>query len=238
MEQPWRLKMRKGFALLAALLLVATSGAMARDNGPELATQLTIGAENDRVVAAEQFAFSRQDTIYFGGDDGTGYAIEGGVWDFEGTGGSGDFQGWTSIDVTEDPGVFFSRVIEDDFATDPCSPMFPAPSTGQLWCGIHEELANDLDYVSGIGYKNYMCQSAYSPEFVPGDVSVSFSYFNDSEVDFDYTFLYVLCYGGSGELLDDGEIEMDRIDGDVGSPETPETWSGDLDSSAFPTGTA
>lgn len=230
--------MRKGFALLAALLVVATSGAMAKGTGISLATQHVPGTENDRVVHDAPFEFFRQDTVYFGGDDGTGYAYEGGIWDFEGTGGAGDFQGWTSIDVTADPDVFFYRVTEEDFYTDPCNPMFPAPSTGQIWCGIHEETANGYDYISGIGYKNYMCQSAYSPEFAAGDMAISFDYFQDSEEDFDYTFLYVLCYDGTGELLEDGEIELDRIDGLVGSPETPETWTGNVEANDFPAGTA
>ncbi len=231
--------MMRGFVLLATLLLVVTSGAIAKQAGPEPAVQITAGSQADRLIDPPIQAFSRQDTIYWGGHDGAGYAIEGGVWDFEGTGGTGDLQGWTSTDVTADPEVYFYRTSVADFSTDPCNPMLNIPdSEWQIWCGIHEDDANAMDYVSGIGYSNYMCQSAYSPSLPAGDVTIEFSYFNDTELDYDYTFLYVRCLDSGGELVENGEVELDRISNQVGSPQTPATWTGGVASDQFPAGTA
>ncbi len=72
---------------------------------------------------------ARLDTIWFGGDDGTGHALEGGVWDFEGDGGSGDLQGWDSIDLTQNLDTYFGRVSVADFADDPCDTMMALPES-------------------------------------------------------------------------------------------------------------
>ncbi len=178
----------------------------------------------------------RADTIWFGGHDGSGYAIEGGWWDFEGDGGVGDFQGWTSIDINEDPEVWFSRVTAADFSADPASPIFPG-SLGQIWCGVHEEEALERDYVLGMGYGNRMCQRALSPRFAAGDLSVSFDYINDSEDGWDITYLNVLCFDQFGEPVEDGEIELGSFTGLIGFPDLPEFWSGSVAQSTFPAGT-
>jgi len=178
------------------------------------------------------------DTVWFGGDDGTGYAVEGGVWDFEGDGGLGDLQGWTSIDLTANLDDYFGRVSAADFDADPCNPMMNLPdSEWQIWCGMHEAQAAELDYVTGMGYGDEFCQSAFSPLFPVGDVSIEFSYFNDTEVDWDYTFLNVLCFDSGGELVTDGEIELERLTGDIGSPDSPATWTGGISAASLPAGT-
>src|SRR5512136_982632 len=81
----------------------------------------------------------RQDTVWFGGDNGSGLAVVGGRWDFR-TPGSNGFQGCTSWDETEDPGVYFGRVTAASFTShgDPCTPMLGG-TTGMLWCGFHED---------------------------------------------------------------------------------------------------
>lgn len=176
------------------------------------------------------------DTIWFGGDDGTGYAVEDGVWDFEGAGGAGDFQGWMSVDLTDNADVYLQRVSGADFATDPCNPMMGFGDY-QIWCGIHEEEANELDYVTGIGYGNEFCQRALSPVLPAGDVAVAFDYFHDAEDGFDYTYVYVRCLDGAGLPLEDGLIELDAFTGVLSSPQAPGHYAGSLPASAFPAGT-
>lgn len=178
------------------------------------------------------------DTVWFGGDDGDGYAVEGGVWDFEGEGGAGDLQGWISIDRTENLDDYVGRVSADDFVDDPCNPMLNLPdSEWQVWFGMHEIEADNLDYLNGMGYGNHFCQNALSPVFPVGDVSIDFTYFNDTETDWDYTFLYILCLDSGGELVTDGEFELDRLTGDIGSPDAPATWSGGVSAASLPAGT-
>ncbi len=177
------------------------------------------------------------DTIWFGGHDGAGHAVEGSVWDFEG-GATGDFQGWTSIDCTENLDTYFGRVTAEDFATDPVVPMMNAPdSQGQIWCGIHEAEANELGFVTGMGYGNSYCQGAFSSAFPVGAVGVAFDYFQDSEFEWDYTYVFVRCLDGAGDLLPDGEVELARFTGIHGSPEAPASWSGSLGILGMPPGT-
>ncbi len=231
--------MKRGFALLATLLVV-TSGAMAMDTGRELYSQETFG--QSEFQSPESFTFSRQDTIWWGDDDGTGYAIEGGTWDFEGDGGTGDFQGWTSIDLTQNLDTYFYRVSDADFVDDPVNPMMTGAGDWMLWCGIHEDDAAALDYIAGMGYGDSFCQSAFSPMYAVTDqinctMTVGFNYFNDTEVDWDYTFLYVVCYDGAMEPIEGGEIEIDRLTGDLGSPDTPLVYAGAA-VGGYPSGTA
>ncbi len=234
--------MKRGFALLATLLLVVTTGAMAKGTGPELYNAYT-PTLSDITKDNQQFEFFRQDTIYFGNDDGTGYAVEGGVWDFEGAGGAGDYQGWETYDYTENLDTYFYRVTEQDFIDggDPVIPMIDG-TIGMIWCGTHQDDADELCWTSGIGYGDDYCQSAFSPLYaiVQGtdDVVIGFDYFVDSEPDFDYTYVNVLCYDGTGELLEDGEIQVDFLHDVVGLPESPEVFSGTVEPGDIPAGTA
>jgi hypothetical protein len=133
----------------------------------------------------------RSDTVWFGGDDGAGVAVQGEVWDFESPGSNG-FQGWTSIDLTANPDVYFGRVTAADFTVhgDPCVPI-QTGNAGMLWCGIHEDEADLRDFVAGMGYQNHMCQRALSPVWpidpVSDGVDLAFLYFNNSEHNYDYT---------------------------------------------------
>jgi hypothetical protein len=190
----------------------------------------------DQALAhARSSPFLRQqgDTVWFGGHDGAGYAVEGGIWDFEGDGGEGDFQGWISLDQTVNTAGTFGRVTAEEFSEDPCVPIFPG-TVGQIWCGIHEEEAYQLDYVTGMGYGNRFCHYARSAKFAPGDVSVSFDYFCDSELDYDYTYLYVICFDDQGTAWPDGELPFGFFHGIQGSYQAPETYSGGLPGSHIP----
>jgi hypothetical protein len=111
----------------------------------------SVGEITDHVAPGTQLSGTREDTLWFGGDDGQGVAVPGGAWAFE-TPGSNGFQGWTSRDMTENPGVYFGRVTEADVLApgDPCVPIEPG-NTGMLWCGIHEDEANRRDFQTGMG---------------------------------------------------------------------------------------
>lgn len=167
-----------------------------------------------------------RDIIWAGGDDGNGIAYEGGIWDWD-TIVSDPLQGWHSVDKTCDQAIYFGRVTEADFIAhgDPCNPMFP-DTPGMLWCGIHEDEAVCRGFPGGMGYQNSMCQSALSPGLaidpVTEDLMIEFEYFVDMEEDFDFTYVYVLCYDAAGDLLE--EREIGALTGIVGSPAAPENF--------------
>ncbi len=214
--------MRKGFALLTILLFAAGS-ALAASPSPSLHKQAPRLGEMIDDIAAPEFTFARDETVWFGGDDGTGVAFQGGIWDFE-TPGSNGFQGCISIDETSNPGVYFGRVTAIDFTShgDPCTPMIGG-TTGMIWCGIHQDEADLRDFIAGMGYQNQMCQRAFSPEFAinPGTdaIEFTFDYFNHTEPGFDYTDIYILGYDGTGEVVD--EYLVERLDGVIGDDITP-----------------
>jgi len=182
---------------------------------------------------------ARRDTLWFGGDDGTGTAYLGGVWDWD-TIVSDPLQGWQGRDLTADPDTYFYRVTEDSFIVhgDPCTPMF-AGSLGQLWCGVHEDDARLRDFVGGMGYGNNHCQRARSPlyDIAAGDTTaLEFRYFNDTEAGFDYTYVRLRCFLADGEP-NDGE-DLEEFTGQHGSYEAPAFWSGTTPYGALPPNTA
>ena len=133
-----------------------------------------------------------QETLWFGGlDPETGLAVEGGIWDFDDC----TLQGWTSVDLTDHP-VFFTHVTADSHAAlgDPvCCVISPGGSTGSMWCGAHQDYADDRCWPGGMGYSNswgqYMAKTfTYGGQ---GYVTLSFDYFVDSETEFDFTYVYV-----------------------------------------------
>ncbi|MFC1573498.1 hypothetical protein ACFL6M_07885, partial [Candidatus Eisenbacteria bacterium] len=168
--------------------------------------------------------------MYYGNaDPATGLAVVGGVWDFDSDPlGDGFLQGWTSIDKTAtDTFIHWAHVTADSFPqdlgddSDPYIPMLPLiGSTGQLWVGIHQAEARQRDFVSGMGYGQHMCQRAFSPYFrlVKNDeVRVRFEYFTDSEPEYDYTYIYALCYDADTVLVSE---QMLRLFDGISNPDT------------------
>ncbi len=221
--------MKKHIFLLLVFLIAFTGDSDATDSKRRLNQMEYYGSSQDRAVLTDDgdlFTRDDPDSVFFGGDDGTGNAFIGGIWDWD-TIVSDPFQGWTSSDATENPGDYFSRVTADDFVAgnDPCSPMING-TVGQIWVGIHESEANLRDFIAGMGYQNNMCQSAFSPMLsidpLVDELGLTFTYFVDSETEFDYTFVYIRCYDGSGTLLpEEGEYEMDHLDGRQGTYQAP-----------------
>jgi hypothetical protein len=197
--------MRRSLAWLAILLLAAGS-ALAAPSSPYESSPVPRRGMLPVNLDAPPFTSTRQDTAWFGGDNGSGVAYLGGIWDFE-TPGSNGFQGCRSIDRSTNPGDYFGRVTASDFTAhgDPCTPMMLG-TTGQLWCGIHQDEADLRDFPAGMGYQNLMCQNAFSPIYTSFDpatqaIDLAFSYFNHSEPGYDYAYVYVLCYDATGEMI-------------------------------------
>ncbi len=174
-------------------------------------------------VPAPSFVDTREDTVWFGGDNGLGVAVEGSFWDFE-TPGSNGFQGCTSTDETSNPGIYFEVVTAGDFLAhgDPCIPMIEE-TTGMLWCGIHQDEADLRDFGAGMGYQNDMCQRAFSPEYAidptTDEIDMAFAYFNHTEGGFDYTLVYVLCYDATDVLIDEHRVAL--FEGVIGDADFP-----------------
>lgn len=231
--------MRRGFALLAVLFLVGVSSTLAYVGNAPSASLATKAGELVNDLPRPSLNGTRLDTIWFGGDDGTGHAFLGGVWDFD-TIVSDPFQGWTSKDLTEDTALHFYRVTADSFTVhgDPCVPMFAAPNTAQIWFGVHEDEANLRDFATGMGYGNTNCGQARSPRYniASGNpISLNFKYFNDSEVGFDYTYVYLNCFNNLGDDL--GQFEVTRFDGRDGTYTAPSLWTSTNQYAELPTGT-
>jgi FlgD Ig-like domain len=228
--------MRQLSPLLLFLVFAVTVNAFAKET-ESLTCRHNLGNLVDEVAPLETL-FSRAvgDTIFFGGDDGNGVAFEGGIWDFD-TIVTDPLQGFTSRDKTINPGDYFSRVTAADFSSDPCVPIFPG-STGQLWVGIHEEEAIVRDFAGGMGYQNLMCQNAFSPFFEhPGEtIQIEFSYFNDTELDYDFTSVYLACYDSAYEPLEgeNAEYLVERFTGVIGSYETPVLYQTSVDAGLLP----
>ena len=101
------------FMLLAAL---AASMDSAQAAGPPADhALLQRGAVSDDLPAPAN-SHERQDTLWFGGDNGSGLAVLGERWNFQ-TPGSNGFQGCISWDETADPGVYFGRVTASSFTS-------------------------------------------------------------------------------------------------------------------------
>ena len=227
--------MRKGFALLAILMLVAAGSAVARDASvPEMKQALLPGETMDGMFSQREF--TRQDTLWFGGDDGSGNALlsaelgnpDDATWTWD-HGGPDPLEGWYTIDVTENDMVYFRRVTAGFFSVDdPCTPMFPG-EVGEIWCGATEQEADDRDWTDGMGYGNSWCQRAMTPELPfdgTNDIEISYKFFNDTEPLYDYSYVYVLCWDTDVVPQEQiAEIELIYYDGEWGSYDAPVTGS-------------
>lgn len=224
------------FAVAALVLGMAAASTAAREI-PAIASELPRQPPPGQPEAG--FYADQRDTVWFGGDDGLGVAFEGGIWDWDAIV-SDSLQGWTAVDYTQNPAVYFYRVTEDDFLAhgDPCVPITEG---GMLWCGVHEDEALLRGFEAGMGYQNYMCQWAHSPmvTLVPppqaSELLIDFSYFNHTEGDFDYTHVYLHCFDENNNLLD--EPRLDSFTGVIGSPEVLEVYSRIVPYDDLPPGT-
>jgi hypothetical protein len=195
------------------------------------------------------------DTIYYGGHDGNGYAVEGGIWDFEDGQGGGDLQGWYGVDLTRSTGMAWgARVTADSFDCPADAPIIHADlgNVGQLWFGRHGEAADQRCWVcdaggscaepgTRVGYANNLCERADSPPlpYSGGSITLRFDYFLDCE-GFNYDFVRVQLVPVSGGLEED-PILIKNVDdgsgGTIGDPDHPAVLQETVIDDLIPDGT-
>jgi len=158
--------------------------------------------------------FARTDTIsfgYFQSLGGSYYAVLGESWTWD-HGSSNVYEGWYAVDLTTNTGDFFRQITTTSWAGH--NNEVPAPiinGTGSVWVGLFEDEADALCWTSGLGYGNDWCQRLTSPEYSyngSGEVQLGFSYFNDTELDFDYSRVMLAIDGTTVPLNGDGFTDV------------------------------
>ncbi len=164
------------------------------------------------------------DKVNYGDLGPGGFSIFDDVWDWDNpSAGADPLMGWYSTDLTEQPQAYGRRVTEaiwDGHGNPAMAPTFG--TVGALWIGAFEDEADDLCWIAGLGYGNSWCQRAISPVVSltsQNNVTLNFKYFNDTEVDFDYTKIVLRRLPGGIETT------LNPFDGftgkiGLGSPET------------------
>lgn len=155
------------------------------------------------------------DTVYFGGtfwsaDSARWEAIQDSVWTFDSGVGSNfnhsdpavdpfkdpslhaSMEGWTGIDRTYFDLPYFRRM---DKNTYPGTGQNVCSITGNFiwWAGLLPDEARDLCYADGQGYGNNwnLCIEQTFTYDGAGTISFQYDYQNDTELDFDYTYVRV-----------------------------------------------
>lgn len=150
----------------------------------------------------------RSDTLDFGFYQtigGQDYAVQGESWTWD-HGAADPLEGWRALDGT--PGIFIRRITPAIWSADPLNPS-PAPipsGTGSIWVGLFATPARDSCYANGLGYGNEWRQRLVSSWLTydgSGNVTLSFTYFNDTEPSYDFTRI-VLENGTGGQLVLNG----------------------------------
>jgi len=185
------------------------------------------------------------DSLWFGGIDENGLAVQGGIWDFE----DGTLQGWTSTDLT-DEGDWFRHVTVDSctaHAADGCPAITEGGSTGSMWAGAFEDEARTRCWPGGQGYDNrwdQILRRTFSYDGT-GDVTLTFDYFVDTETQFDFAYVYTEVDGELSLPLNtsqwttpDGWGYSGNVDQDsaIGSPSSPASETIVLDADVLPDG--
>ncbi len=231
---PFRRVLTVGLALLAVSVQVLPATAVEKDS-PRLIDlapadpQQRFDAPPAAVRSAQRFAPG--DTITFGYVDANGFAVEGEVWTFD-HGHSDPFEGWYSIDLTENAETYFRHISDNIWDADPNN-VVQAPvlsGMGSAWCGAFGSEANELCWESGLGYGNSFCQRLTSPSFFhdgSSSVDLSWLHFNESELDFDYSNVYLMTLPSETETL------LRAYSGEIGlapdHPASPPTGVSDME---------
>ena len=200
--------MKRFLALAASLSFVAAASvAFAYVPASERALKYdndarALGIRGD-MPAVQPDGFARADTFnfgYFQTISGNKYAVMGDKWTWD-HGASDAFEGWYAVDVSANTSTYFQRITPTAWGAHPgnaVAPPIPA-GTGAAWCGAYEDQADVLCWEAGLGYGNSWCQRWTSPSLTytgTGDVNLDFTYYQDSEQDFDYTQLRVRLGNG------------------------------------------
>jgi len=167
------------------------------------------------------FRTSANDTIYFGGtvwaaDSSRWEALMDSTWTFNSGVGShfdhsapgvdpfkdpslhASMEGWVGIDRTYYPIPYFRRMAKSQFGSgqNDCS------LNGEyvFWAGVLPSEAALLCYAAGGGYgNNWNVCIEHDFAYTSGNVALSYVYANDTELEFDYTYVRVDT-GGVGEV--------------------------------------
>ncbi|MEZ4652738.1 MAG: FlgD immunoglobulin-like domain containing protein [Candidatus Eisenbacteria bacterium] len=151
------------------------------------------------------------DTVSYGDLGPDGFSIHGDVWDWDDPEGADPLMGWYAQDITVQAQTYGRRISADDWAGH--GNEVPAPildGVGSLWIGAFEDEADNQCWAGGLGYGNRWCQRIVSPvQSVTSaqDVTLAFRYFNDSELGFDYTTVFL------HRLPDGSEVPLHPADG-------------------------
>lgn len=159
--------------------------------------------ESDALPGRAPSGWARADTLRFGYytlQSGAAYAVAGETWTFD-HGASDPLEGWYAVDVS-DNGANWFRVIDlaswggHDNEVD--APILHGSRS--IWLGRFESSADSLCWMGGLGYGNSWCQRLESPSRPyagVGNLNVSFDYFSDTELDYDYVQIRVRRADGS-----------------------------------------
>jgi len=208
--------MRKFFALMAVVLLGATAAtAFAKDNSLEVTRAIMNGELVNDLPARAPDGFARTDTLDFGYFQvlgGNTYAVLGERWTWD-HGAGNVYEGWYAVDETANADTTFRQITATNWAghgNEVAAPIING--TGSVWCGLMEDQADNLCWDSGLGYGNDWCQRLSSPDGVytwnGGDVTLSFTYFNNTELDYDYSKVLMTVAGATVPLNGDGFTDV------------------------------
>lgn len=170
------------------------------------------------------------ETVWFGGQDGTGVAVAGGIWDFDDL----TTEGWTSVDLTDEPSHVRHLTVadEDDFEAGAFPLLRDDGSEGSLWIGTDAVGAAASCWPGGQGYGDSW-RDTISRTFIYGGGSlfISFDYFVDSETTYDLVYVYLVDAFGQTSPPINPSVQGDpdgfgysglAVDGrGIGTPEAP-----------------
>lgn len=151
---------------------------------------------------------ARSDTVSFGFyDPSTGYAVLGESWTWD-HGAADPLEGWRAEDQTENAAAYFRRITADGWAGHGNEPPVPLlAGQASVWLGAFEDEADALCWANGLGYGDNWCQRLVSPALQysgTGGITLRLQYFSDSELNFDYTKIF-LDKGATSILLNGDE---------------------------------
>jgi hypothetical protein len=266
------MEIRRALAgIVFSLLLISLSAGVSHAEVPRSdqflkAIRVVPGAPQDDRPIQAGFEKAQGDTVWYGGHDGSGYAVEGGIWDFEDGMGGPDWQGWYGVDETVNDFVVGYRVDADDFDCPSNAPIINKDqgNIGQIWFGAHgnvldpggqpREVSGDggcwvcdaggdcSDPQTRVGYGNSWCQRATSPQLTydeetMGNIGIGFLYFLDCEgFNWDYTKVQIIPFTPD----EDEPLLIANIDdgssGLIGSPDSPVAYVDSLPQGDLPSG--
>lgn len=167
-------------------------------SAPQSAIEVRSPFETGLARSADPRSGIRSDTLDFGfyeiRPDGEAYAVQGERWSFD-HGAPDPLEGWSSNDLTENDRDFWHHLDEATWTAEGNPLPWPQMSgSGLALCGAGKNLTDTLRWEAGIGYGNNWCQRLTSPLLTydgSGSVQLSLAYFNETELDYDYSKVLV-----------------------------------------------